>query len=71
MWKLFKDREEKPFYNTSERLTTIRPLLSLLVLITELAQRRREGSFQKPVRQYVISLIRKDSLKHQPPRKNG
>ena len=39
--------------------------------ITELAQRQWVGSFPKPVRQYGITLTRKDSLKHQPPRKNG
>ena len=42
-----------------------------IVLVTELAQQQWEGSFRKPVGQYGMSLTRKDSLKHQPPRKNG
>ena len=44
---------------------------SLLELVMKLAQRQWEGSFRKPARQYGMSLTRKDSLKHQPPRKNG
>ena len=41
------------------------------VTVTELTQRQWEGSFRKLVGQYGMSLTRKDSLKHQPPRKNG
>ena len=44
---------------------------SLLALVTKLAQRQWEVSFRKPVGQYGISLTRKDSLNHQPPRKNS
>ena len=44
---------------------------SILVLVTELAQSQWKGSFEKPVRQYGMSLTRKDSLKHQAQRKCG